>query len=100
MDMEPALCEDRDTRSAAGEGESHWDGSQAIMADEPAGFVHNLKSFLLIFYSWVLSLWFKMGNTRVFSVYCIFKKKKKKNICAAWPNLPILCIDFEKLNDV
>ena len=75
--MEPALCEDRDTRSAAGEGESHWDGSQAIMADEPAGFVHNLKSFLLIFYSWVLSLWFKMGNTRAF-LYTVFFKKRRK----------------------
>lgn len=67
--------------------------AKPFMADAPAGFVNNLKSFELIFHSWVLSLWFKMGNTRVFSVYCIFKNKQ--NICAAWPNLPIFALTLK-----
>ena len=79
---EAALCEDRDASSAAGEGESHWDGSQAIMADEPAGFVHSLKSFLLIFYSWAYdSKW----GIQEFFLYTVFLKKEKHLCSVAKP---------------
>lgn len=75
---------------------SLWGKNQATMVDEPAVFVNNLnlRPFALRF-----KLMIQNGESKNFFLYTVFFKKEKRN-CAAWPNLPISCINFEKLYDV